>query len=172
MSIHRHRPAVTLALRTSGDKRNVGFDFSSGQVTDMRHALGRDPGACQFTGAYCMEPEVFGRIPPREIVSIIPVFLDYIRQGRLRGVLADDGLWMDMGTPEAYIQAHLDFPSPAPRIHPGAEVSSGASVDAASVIGPRAVVEEGCRLRECVVWPGARVPAGTCAERRIFHLSL
>lgn len=132
----RHRPAVTLALRTSGDKRNVGFDFSSGQVTDMRHALGRDPGACQFTGAYCMEPEVFGRIPPREIVSIIPVFLDYIRQGRLRGVLADDGLWMDMGTPEAYIQAHLDFPSPAPRIHPGAEVSSGASVDAASVIGP------------------------------------
>ena len=60
----------------------------------------------------------------------------------------------------------------APRIHPGAEVSSGASVDAASVIGPRAIVEEGCRLRECVVWPGARVPAGTCAERRIFHLSL
>ena len=120
----------------------------------------------------CHEPEVFGRIPPREIVSIIPVFLDYIRQGRLRGVLADDGLWMDMGTPEAYIQAHLDFPSPAPRIHPGAEVSSGASVDAASVIGPRAIVEEGCRLRECVVWPGARVPAGTCAERRIFHLSL
>ena len=34
----RHRPAVTLALRTSGDKRNVGFDFSSGQVTDMRPA--------------------------------------------------------------------------------------------------------------------------------------
>lgn len=168
----RHRPAVTLALRTSGDKRNVGFDFSSGQVTDMRHALGRDPGACQFTGAYCMEPEVFGRIHPREIVSIIPVFLDYIRQGLLRGVLADDGLWMDMGTPESYIQAHLDFPSPAPRIHPDAEVSPGASVDAASVIGPRAIVEEGCRLRECVVWPGARVPAGTCAERRIFHLSL
>lgn len=79
---------------------------------------------------------MFGRIPPREIVSIIPVFLDYIRQGRLRGVLADDGLWMDMGTPEAYIQAHLDFPSPAPRIHPGAEVSSGASVDAASVNRP------------------------------------
>lgn len=44
----RHRPAVTLALRTSGDKRNVGFDFSSGQVTDMRHALGRDPGACSL----------------------------------------------------------------------------------------------------------------------------
>ncbi len=76
------RPAVTLALRTDGDKRNVGFDASSGLVTDMRHALGRDPGTCQFTGAYCMEPEVFGRIPADEAVSIIPVFLDYIREGR------------------------------------------------------------------------------------------
>lgn len=93
------RPAVTLALRTDGDKRNVGFDASSGLVTDMRHALGRDLGTCQFTGAYCMEPEVFGRIPADEAVSIIPVFLDYIREGRLHGILADDGLWMDMGTP-------------------------------------------------------------------------
>lgn len=168
----RNRPAVTLALRTAGDKRNVGFDPSSGLVTDMRHALGRDPGSRQFTGAYCMEPEVFSHIPPHGAVSIIPVFLDYIRQGRLRGVPADDGLWMDMGTPESYIQAHFDFSSPAPRIHPDAEVSPGASVDAASVIGPCAVVEEGCRLRECIVWPGVRVPAGTRAERRIFHLSL
>lgn len=82
------RPAVTLALRTDGDKRNVGFDASSGLVTDMRHALGRDLGTCQFTGAYCMEPEVFGRIPADEAVSIIPVFLDYIREGRLHGILA------------------------------------------------------------------------------------
>ena len=165
------RPAVTLALRTDGDKRNVGFDASSGLVTDMRHALGRDPGACQFTGAYCMEPEVFGRIPTDEAVSIIPVFLDYIREGRLHGILADDGLWMDMGTPESYLQAHLDFPSPLPRIHPEAEISSGSSVDAACVVGPGAVVEENCRLNGCIVWPGARVPAGTRAERRIFYLS-
>lgn len=165
------RPPVTLALRTSGDKKNVGFDFSSGLVTDMRHALGRDPGSCQFTGAYCMEPEVFGRIPSGEAVSIIPLFLDYIREGRLRGILADDGLWMDMGTPEAYLQAHLDFPSPAPRIHPRARVSPRAFADGNCVIGPGATVEDGCRLQGCVVWPGVRVPSGTCAERRIFYCS-
>jgi len=165
------RPPVTLALRTSGDKRNVGFVPASGLVTDMRHALGRDPGSCQFTGAYCMEPEVFDRIPARVAVSIIPVFLDYIREGRLRGMLADDGLWLDMGTPEAYLQAHLDFPSPAPRIHPRASVSPSAFVDGNCVIGPEAVVEDGCRLQSCVVWPGIRIPAGTCAKHRIFHHS-
>lgn len=37
------RPPVTLALRTSGDKKNVGFDFSSGLVTDMRHCPGPRP---------------------------------------------------------------------------------------------------------------------------------
>ncbi len=88
----------------------------------MRHALGRDPGSYQFTGAYCMEPEIFRRIPSGEAVSIIPLFLDYIREGRLRGLLADDGLWMDMGTPEAYLQAHLDFPSPFTHPLPGQSV--------------------------------------------------
>lgn len=165
------RPPVTLALRTSGDKKNVGFDFSSGLVTDMRHALGRDPGSYQFTGAYCMEPEIFRRIPSGEAVSIIPLFLDYIREGRLRGILADDGLWMDMGTPEAYLQAHLDFPSPVPRIHSRARVSPRAFVDGHCVIGPGAAVEDGCRLQGCVVWPGVCVPSGTCAERRIFYCS-
>ena len=118
-----------------------------------------------------MEPEIFRRIPSGEAVSIIPLFLDYIREGRLRGILADDGLWMDMGTPEAYLQAHLDFPSPAPRIHPRARVSPRAFVDGHCVIGPGAAVEDGCRLQGCVVWPGVCVPSGTCAERRIFYCS-
>ena len=89
----------------------------------------------------------------------------------VRGILADDGLWMDMGTPETYLQAHLDFPSPVPRIHPQARVSPRAFVDSHCVIGPGAAVEDGCRLQGCVVWPGVCVPSGTCAERRIFYCS-
>ena len=113
------RPPVTLALRTSGDKKNVGFDFSSGLVTDMRHALGRDSGSCQFTGAYCMEPEVFGRIPSGEAVSIIPLFLDYIREGQPArhsgGRRVVDGHGNAGGLPSS----PSGFPSPVPRIHPG-----------------------------------------------------
>lgn len=166
-----NRPPVTLALRSAGDKVNVGFDSASGLVTDMRHALGRDAGTCQFTGVYCMEPEVFDRLPEQDVFSIIPVFLDYIREGRLHGVTADDGQWLDMGTPEAYLQAHLDFPPTAPRIHPAAMIFPDAVLDAACVVGPGAVVEAGCHLSSCIVWPGVRVPAGTRAECRIFHQS-
>lgn len=172
LEAHRSRRApMTLALRTDGDKRNVGYEPESGLVTDMRHALGVDPGTCQFTGAYCLEPEVFERIPGGEVVSIIPTMLDYIREGRLRGVLTDDGLWMDMGTPEAYLQAHLEFPASEPRLHPQADISDKAITEEC-VIGANAVVEDGCRLSRCVVWPGVRVPAGTCAERQIFYQSI
>lgn len=165
----RCRPPVTLALRSSGDTLNVGFDAASGLVTDMRHALGQDPGTCQFTGVYCMEPELFSRIPAGDVCSIIPVFLEEIKRKRLRGVLTDDGLWMDMGTPESYVQAHLDFPSPTPRIHPKALVASDAVLDESCVVGTGAVVEHGCELKHCIVWPHVTVPAGTKAERQVFY---
>ena len=41
---------VTLALRSVDGKRNVGFDEETGAITDMRHALGVNPGTHQFAG--------------------------------------------------------------------------------------------------------------------------
>lgn len=166
----RHRPAVTLALRTSGDKRNVGFDFSSGQVTDMPARPGARSGRLPVyrsllhgAGGVRPHPSPRDRFHHPRVSGLHPA-------GRLRGVLADDGLWMDMGTPEAYIQAHLDFPSPAPRIHPGAEVSSGASVDAASVTAPRH------RGGGCRSGSASSGPAPACPQAPVrnggFHLSL
>ncbi len=163
------RPAATLALRSGGAKCNVGFNPATGLVTDMRHALSIDPGAYQFTGAYCMEPRLFNQLPPAEVVSIIPVFLDCIRQGQLNGIIADDGLWLDLGTPESYLEAHRLFPATAPRIHPLARIAPDAVVDEQCVAGPNATVETGCRLTNCCVWPGVTVPAGTVADKRIFY---
>jgi NDP-sugar pyrophosphorylase family protein len=94
------------------------------------------------------------------------------------------GYWIDIGTPEKYLQVHRDvlgrrFPVPldgAPRaggfVHPSACVSPGASlegafyvgpgceVDAGARLGPDAVlvadvrVRAGARLRDCVLWRG------------------
>ncbi len=165
----RHRPAATLALRSVGAKCNVGFNPATGLVTDMRHALGVDPGAYQFTGAYCMEPELFSRLPAGEPASIIPVFLDYIKADRLHGVATDDGLWLDLGTPASYLEAHRLFPATASRLHPLARIAPDAVVDESCVVGPGATVESGCRLTNSCVWPGVTVPAGTVADNRIFY---
>lgn len=168
----RHRPAVTLALRTSGDKRNVGFDFSSGQVTDMRHCPGARSGRLPVyrsllhgAGGVRPHPSPRDRFHHPGVSGLHPAGAPARRAG---------GRWPVDG----HGHAGGLYPGPSGLSLPcSAHPSRGGSVfrslrGRASVIGPRAVVEEGCRLRECVVWPGARVPAGTCAERRIFHLSL
>ncbi len=78
---------LTLALRSVDGKRNVGFDAESGLVTDMRHALGVDPGTHQFAGTYIMEPELFERFPQEEKFSVVPTWLELIREGQVGGVV-------------------------------------------------------------------------------------
>ena len=97
------------------------------------------------------------------------------------------GYWIDIGTPEKYLQVHRDilnrrFPVPLdgePRaggfVHPTARVADGAHLDGHFYIGPGCEVEPGARLgpdavlvadvhvrsgaclRDCVLWRGAEV---------------
>ena len=60
-------------------------------------------------GTYVLEPSVIERIPPRMNVSIeretFPRMV--VNRGSLYAY-QDDGYWLDMGTPQKYLQAHLD----------------------------------------------------------------
>lgn len=151
---------VTLALRTVDGKRNVGFDPATGLVTDMRHALGVDPGSCQFAGVYIMEPSVADYFPERDEFSIVPVWLELIRQGRVGGVVADWASWYEIGTPASYLEAVMALPS-SQRIHPDARISALAELGEDCVVGKDAVIPAGCHLDDCIVWPRTHVEPGT-----------
>ena len=151
---------VTLALRSIDGKRNVGFDPASGRITDMRHALGVDPGSYQFAGTYIMQPEVAELFPAEDEFSIVPIWLELIRQGKVGGVVCDWANWYEMGTPADYLNAVLDMRS-SRRIHPTASVAPGADVSEDSVVGQDAVVPAGCVLNDCIVWPRTHVAPGT-----------
>lgn len=153
---------VTLALRTVDGKKNVGFNPATGRVTDMRHALGIDPGSCQFAGIYIMQPEVadlFPDVPEDKPFSIVPVWLELIRSKRMGGLVADWGHWHELGTPAAYLDALLDLPS-SQRIHPEAVISPEADVSEESVVCQNAVVPAGTTLNDCIVWPRTHVTPG------------
>ena len=175
MEEHRRSGAlVTLALRSDGDITNVGFDPSSGLVTDIRHGLGVDPGSYQFSGIYCVEPEVLEMIPfDPQVVSIIPVWLELVRKEKVAGVVLDEGMWMDVGSPAMYCEAHRLLPGAMPeyefdRIGKGAEVHPSAVLNDSTVIGAGAFVGESCKLDACIVWPGVSVSPGTIASKTIF----
>lgn len=157
---------ATLVLRSSGYNRNVAFDPASGLITDMRCRLGVHPGSHQFTGIYCLRPEILEYIPSGTVISIVETFLKLIPDEVIRGLEYNDGYWMDLGTPDIYIDAHRLVKGQ--KISAEASIAPDAFIDTLSIIGPGSIIGAGTTLRECIVWPGAMVPGGTIAHRKIF----
>lgn len=163
---------VTLALRSTGPALHIALDRESGRISDIHNILGTGlPGEYLFTGVYICEPEFHQWLTPGKVESVIPIFLEMIRQGApLGGAVIDEGHWWDLGNRTSYLAAHRQilqegggFPqhmagSPAPNaIHPEARVSAEARLNGINILGPGSEVEAGAEMENCLVWPGARV---------------
>lgn len=150
--------AATLALRSSGHNCNIAVE--NGRVVDLRHARGIHPGTHQFTGIYCIQPEILPLLPADEKVSVVPALLEFAAAERLGACVLDDGYWLDLGTRDAYLAAHgLPGESAGPRgsaIHPEAEIDPAASV-VNSVVGPGCRIGPGARILNSLLWPGTTV---------------
>jgi mannose-1-phosphate guanylyltransferase len=124
-------------------------------------------------GVYVLERSVLDLLEPDRPASIErDVFPRLVGDG-LYG-LGLDGYWMDIGTPERYLQASWDIlerrvetrveaTAPGMLVAPGAEVSTGARLGPRAVIGPGCRVGEGTEVRDsvllesCVLGEGAHV---------------
>jgi mannose-1-phosphate guanylyltransferase len=132
-------------------------------------------------GIYVLEHAVLDRVEPDRKVSIErEVFPDLIGKG-LRA-MALDGYWMDIGTPDRFLQASWDIlegtvdtavgrraeaggllieegaaVEDGARVTAPAMVSAGASIASGAVIGPRAVIGPACT-----------VAAGATVERSLL----
>ena len=170
--------AVTLVLRSSGDARHVAWDAEANRVTDIRNLLGTgNAGTHQFTGIYLIEPEFVQRIDPSVKMSVIPHFLDLIREGRgIGGFVSDSGVWWDLGDRTAYLAAHhamlnshTHFPAYARdseqgelriAVHSSAEIAESAQLNQ-TIVGAGATVGIGAKIERSVLWPGASVADGS-----------
>jgi len=173
---HEDRGArATLAMFPVDDSSAYGLIRSKddGEVVEFLEKTGDSvPGEIN-AGAYVLERSVLDLIPPRRETSIErEVFPRLVGDG-LYG-LRLDGYWMDIGTPERYLQASWDILEGRVQTRvrataPGLLIGSGAQVDPGATVGPRAVLSPGCRvaagaevrgsvlLDDCSVEAGARV---------------
>lgn len=151
---------VTLGLRSVDGKKNVGYDPATGRITDMRHALGVDPGSYQFAGPYIMEPEIAAMFPAEDKFSIVPVWLELIRRGQMGGYVCDWANWHEIGSPQTYLDAVLELQS-RERIHPSAVIAADADLGEDCVVGQDAHIPSGCVLDDCIVWPRTHVAPGS-----------
>ncbi len=129
-------------------------------------------------GAYVLERSVLDLIPPGREVSIErEVFPQLVGHGLYGKRL--EGYWMDIGTPERYLQASWDIlegrvQTEVATDRAGVQVAAGAEVAAGAQIGPRAVIGDGCRIEdgaqvtESVVLAGSTIGAGARVSRTIM----
>jgi len=173
--IHTHREngnLVTLALRSHGPSLHIAFDRESGCVTDIRDKLGTgDEGKYLFTGIYACDPAIHDWITPGKVESVIPIFLNMIREGaKIGGVVIDEGSWWDLGSRTAYLAAHAALNGMyAPAIDPAAKIEKGAVLRGINVVGAESVIESGAQLEDTIVWPGGRVVRGAVLKRCIVR---
>jgi mannose-1-phosphate guanylyltransferase len=120
-------------------------------------------------GVYVMEPSVLGRIPAGRAVSAEhELFPPLVADGRLFAATTD-AYWIDIGTPQSYLQANLDALQRAGvenLIDETASVDGSASL-AASCVGAGAVIEAGARIERSVLLPRARVERGAVVRDSI-----
>ena len=158
---------VTLALRSAGSAKHIALDASKSRITDIRSQLGCAEGTHVFTGIYCVNPSFLDLIPAGEKISVIPAFLELAKMGRLGAVVLDEGVWLDLGDRESYLQAHREL-NLEPDIHPEAVIEVGAVIER-SVIGRGATVAAGAVVHDSIVWPGGRVASSGRLDRCIVY---
>jgi mannose-1-phosphate guanylyltransferase len=150
---HEERSArATIALHPVDDSAAFGLVQSGpeGEVLEFLEKTGEaEPGEIN-AGMYVLERSVLDLIAPGGNVSIErEVFPRLIGDG-LHGLLLE-GYWVDIGTPERYLQASWDILERRVQTRvapsgPGLLIDPGAEVDAGATVGPRAVVGPGCRV--------------------------
>jgi mannose-1-phosphate guanylyltransferase len=178
IELHAARDAVaTLGLYPVDDPTHYGLvrRAADGEVGGFVEKP--DPSAIDTdevnAGTYVLERSIVDLIPPGRAVSIErEVFPRLVGQGLFGRRL--EGYWMDIGTPERYLQASWDILERRVVTDAGARldgdgmlVEEAADVDPAAAIEPPALVEAGCAVGPgAVVGARAVVGAGTSVGAR------
>ena len=189
-AIEHHRASgneVTLVLRSRAGPKHIAWDPASGRLLDIRNLLGTGcPAAYSFSCVYLVEHAFLDRIPLGKVVSVIPSFLEMIRQGdAIGGVVIDEGDWRDLGARDEYLRVHRDLladggsfprygaPDPGWRqwVHPTAAVALDARLLGASVVGANARVGAGAVLEDTILWPGSEIASSSRLKRCIVRIS-
>jgi mannose-1-phosphate guanylyltransferase len=183
LAFHRETGAsATIALHHVEDARAFGLIVrdADGRVREFREKPETPMPGEVNAGTYLLDPGSLGGWPPGTPVSIErEVFPAIIDSGRPVFGFASDAYWLDLGTPQSYLQVHFDMLEgavhdvrySAPWIAEGAEVDLRAhlgrwvAVGAGASIGPDAQVDDSVVHPGAVVSPGARVVGSVIGTR-------
>jgi len=193
IAMHRERNAMATIVLTPVDNPTAYGLVETDAKANITRFIEK-PKADEITcntinaGIYILEPDTFDRIPKDTPWSIERSFFPSLIERRETFVAyVYRGYWIDIGTPEKYMQVHQDVMdgrfraapfadhpalasvSPGARIEDGAVlegpcfidegavVKSGARVGPYSVVGRQCHVEEHASLERAILWANCRI---------------
>jgi mannose-1-phosphate guanylyltransferase len=116
-----------------------------------------------FTGVHVVDPRALSVVAPG-FSSIIDCYSHLLKQGKaIKALMVEDCFWMDMGTPEDYLELHrilLQDAMASTLIHPSVNTDHIQIKDWV-VVGKNAKLGNDCILERVVVWDGGVVSPGT-----------
>ncbi len=179
LALHRDTEAVaTIALTPVEDARPYGLVTTRGTRVRAFREKPQDPIPGNVNaGTYVLEPEALDGVPAGRTISIErEVFPALIKAGRIVSAFASDAYWLDLGTPERYLQAHFDvlegrvrgFDVPAPFVAEGARVDLRARLGRWVVVGPDAEIARDAEVEDSLVQREASVEAGARVRNSIL----
>jgi mannose-1-phosphate guanylyltransferase len=180
-AFHRERQAAaTIALHGVEDARPFGLVAadSDGRVRAFREKPTELVGGLINAGTYVLQRDALQPWSHGLRVNLErEIFPTLIEDGAAVFGFTSDAYWLDLGTPEKYLQANADLldgrvmgePAfAAPFVDPAASVDPSARLGRHVVIAPEASVESGADLDEAVLLRGARVEAGAVVRGSIL----
>lgn len=162
LRLHRERKAkATIVLTPVENPRAYGLveTDAEGNVSRFLEKPGDSEITCNTinAGIYVLEPETFDRIPKDTAWSIErSYFPSLIERGETFVAYVYNGYWIDIGTPQKYLQVHRDIMDGRFVAAPFDTAGAGAAF-----VSPDAKVDEGVELSgPCFVDEGAVIKAG------------
>ena len=170
LSFHESSGAEgTIYLTPVDDPSHFGVvpTDESGRVLAFveKPAPGTAPTNLINAGYYVLEPSVIDRVPVEAKVNIERVTFPAMVAEETLYARHLPAYWIDVGTPERYLQANLDAAGgdPSSMVGPGCVIAADAVVES-SVLLAGVVVESGAVVRRSMLGAGAVVSAGSTVE--------
>jgi NDP-sugar pyrophosphorylase family protein len=204
IALHRERHAKATIVLTPVENPTAYGLVDTDEQGNVRRFLEK-PNPDEITcdtinaGIYVLEPDTFDRIPQDRPWSIERSFFpSLIERREVFVAYVYRGYWIDIGTPEKYIQAHCDIMDGHYRAAPfadagstvwvapgahvdegvgiegpcfiddGVVVKSGAHIGHYSVVGRNVYVEEHATIERAIVWANTRISQEAIVRRSIL----
>jgi mannose-1-phosphate guanylyltransferase len=183
VDLHRKKEAaVTLHLVPVEDPSRYGCvpTDGSGRVTAFLEKTPHPVTNQINAGCYVFRRSVIDTIPADRAVSVErETFPSLIGAEAVVMGYAEAAYWLDVGTPEAFVQGSCDvvlgtLPSPALDCQPGefrvlgdATVAKDARLSGGTTVGEGAVIESGAVVSGSVIFDGARIGPGAIVSGSI-----